>query len=980
MVAIYQDRKADEATQELQGLRQLRVIVKRNGVWKYLKASELVPGDLIQLRPGNKVYADCKLVLMKSVVIMVSQAALTGVKKDVPKEVSEEKSENELSSLSMIFEGSIVRTGYGHAIVCRTGESCLINRLIKEKTEQDSTTLEKKLDSFGKFLEIAVFYICVLIWVMNFTNFRDPLLGGFINGSIYYFKIAVALAVAALPEGLPTVITACLSLGTRRLTKRKSIVQKLSSVETLGSTTVICTSTAGLTAKKMKVSDFMLFGRSPSKLLKFSVNPKSGEFVNLADQVADLKCIRQFIQGLFINNSQKWSPDKDDPEDKEFIDSSFESAIYPFVSNFYFLSEELKTPTDYLQYLTDKWSVKTNLTYDSMRRTSSTLARAFNKDTNYLFIKGEPKSLLAISKRALLSDTGLEILTEEDKLRIMGEVRKMASKGLKVMGVAYKKEVGELSRFEGPQDKTKPATMGMLKDPFNYKTIEEDCDLIGFIGISDPIRDEIKKAVKTCTNAGILTFLVSSNLQEAAEAISKEMGLDASACISSSLLDSSSHKDLVATLKEAIKTKRNLVFSSVSENQKRRLVKTLQSLGQVVLVTGKDSSDEPALAQADIPVVMGVCGTDGAKDIASLILSEDNFACIVDAIEEGRGIYENMKAFIRYMISSNIGEVFGVFLFSLLGLPDGFNSIQLLWVNLVTDGFPAMALSFNPSDEDIMLKPPRSKDDGIVNAWVLIRYFSIGIYIGLATVGIFVYWYVYYTWANDGHPLVTLAQLRRWSECPRWKDFRLNSYGKFDFENKNPCIYFTKGKAKACTLSLTLIIVIELFNCWNAVSDKNSLFKTGLTTNRYLLPVTLGCLGAHILMLYFPGSGILFGVEALDWKDWFLVLVFALPVILIEELLKYISKLREKGLISSSTNSPLTPRFKISAKPTDDTSRNKPKESHSIQQSIVDPTVKSESPKKATKPGKDWSITRLKLPETPPLESREGSIHKYKND
>lgn len=218
------------------------------------------------------------------------------------------------------------------------------------------------------------------------------------------------------------------------------------------------------------------------------------------------------------------------------------------------------------------------------------------------------------------------------------------------------------------------------------------------------------------------------------------------------------------------------------------------------------------------------------------------------------------------MISSNIGEVLGVFLFSLLGLPDGFNSIQLLLVNLITDGFPAMALSFNPSDEDIMLKPPRSREDGIVDSWVLIRYFSIGIYIGLATVGIFIYWYVFYSWASDGHPLIPFSRLTRWSECPNWTDYPIPSYGQFDFSKSSQCVYFTQGKAKACTLSLTVMIVVEMLNCWNAVSEKNSLFKTGLTTNRYLLPVTLGCIGFHMFLLYTPGFGYIFSIEALDLK------------------------------------------------------------------------------------------------------------------
>lgn len=250
------------------------------------------------------------------------------------------------------------------------------------------------------------------------------------------------------------------------------------------------------------------------------------------------------------------------------------------------------------------------------------------------------------------------------------------------------------------------------------------------------------------------------------------------------------------------------------------------------------------------------------------------------------------QAFIRYMISSNIGEVLGVFMFSLFGLPDGFNSIQLLLVNLITDGFPAMALSFNPADEDIMLKPPRSKDDGIVNSWVLIRYFSIGIYIGLATVGVFVYWYCFYFWAPDGHTLVEISQLANWTECPNWSttQFTPVNFGSIDFNKVDRCSYFTSGKTMASTMSLTVIILVEMFNCWNAVSEKNSLFKTGLTSNRYLLPVTLGCIAFYALLLYLPGIRYIFSLEPLSWQDWLVAVIFSLPVILIEEGLKYLSQ------------------------------------------------------------------------------------------
>lgn len=645
MVAIYQDKKADEATSELKSLQQMQVIVKRNGIWQCKPSIELVPGDIVQVKQGNKIYADCRLVQMKTIILTVNESSITGVKKEVTKEIIEEKCESEINSSNMLFSGTIVRTGHALAIVCRTGSACLINRISQDRCqEDDATNLEKKLDAFGKFLEIAVFYICIFIWVMNFTNFRDPLLGGFFTGCIYYLKIAVALAVAALPEGLPTVITACLALGTRRLSERKAIVKKLSSIEALGTASVICTSTAGLTCNQQVVSDFLIFDDTPGKTLRVSANPGTTEFANLSARVSDYKNIKQFVQALFVNNISRCLRGPDDPEVSELQQNmSFEVPTYQFVSEFFFLSPECKRKQDYLAYLSKKWSIKTVMPYDSSRRVMSTLAQGGNKGSNYLFIKGDPKALVANCRRVLLKDTTLEPIDDIAKTKIMAEIRKIAAQGRKVIAVAYKRDNQELDRFEGIGDLTKPAVLGMLKDTYNYRTIEEGCDLIGFIGIADPIRPEVKMAIQKCNQAGIIICLMSGNLQEAAEAYAKEMGLNFGLCISSNQLDELSLKELTAVLKDAIKAKQNLIFSSITELQKRKVVKVLQSLHQVVVVSGKDATDELAMIQADIPVAMGLSGTDGAKDKADIVLADDNFASIANSIEEGRGIYENMK-------------------------------------------------------------------------------------------------------------------------------------------------------------------------------------------------------------------------------------------------------------------------------------------------------------------------------------------------
>lgn len=533
------------------------------------------------------------------------------------------------------------------------------------------------------------------------------------------------------------------------------------------------------------------------------------------------------------------------------------------------------------------------LEFSRDRKSMSVLWHDSSTGSNVLFAKGAPEMLVKRCSKILLPDGQVEPLTDGWRAEIDKELQQMAKGALRTMGLAMKMEdLKDLETYDGSHDH--PGHR-VLAEPGNFIDLESDMTFVGMVGILDPPRPECKPAIEACRVAGISVIMITGDNKTTAEAISQKLGI---------LAPSGSHSENSFTGQEfealsqerkvevlqKIMEKRDVegaVFSRTEPKHKQLIVKILKSLGEIAAMTGDGVNDAPALKQADIGIAMGIAGTEVAKEASDMVLADDNFTSIVAAVEEGRSIYNNMKAFIRYMISSNVGEVAAIFLTAALGVPEGLTPVQLLWVNLVTDGPPATALGFNPPDLDVMKKAPRRKDDALISLWSYVRYFVVGAYVGCAVVGIFMYWYIFDA-AADGHTLVPLQKLLTWGSCEQWTGFAVKDFDGHSFSS--PCTYFTDGKAKASTLSLTVLVVIEMLNAFNALSEDGSLVQMPPWANPYLIVAATISIGCHFVILYVPALATIFGVVPLTLHDWLLVLAFSFPVILIDEILKFIGR------------------------------------------------------------------------------------------
>ncbi|KAL8258708.1 hypothetical protein R6Q59_026661 [Mikania micrantha] len=922
IVGVWQETNAEKALEALKEIQSEQATVIRNGKKvSSLPAKELVPGDIVELRVGDKIPADMRVINLISSTLRVEQGSLTGESEAVSKTTKPVPEESDIQGKKcMVFAGTTVVNGNCICLVTETGMNTEIGKVhsqIQEAAQnEEDTPLKKKLNEFGEVLTMLIGLICLLVWLINVKYFLtwdnvDGLPRNFkfsFEKCTYYFEIAVALAVAAIPEGLPAVITTCLALGTRKMAQKNALVRKLPSVETLGCTTVICSDKTGtLTTNQMAVAKLVAMGHGPNVLRSFDVegttyNPLDGKIKNwpASRMDANLQTIAK-IAALANDAGIERS-------EKGYVATGMptEAALKVLVEKMGLpagVGSRSSTQNNDIMVCSDEWSKIESriatLEFDRDRKSMGVIVSS-KSGRNSLLVKGAVENLLERSSHVQLLDGSVVELDRRAKTVILNSLNELSSSALRVLGFAYKEDPPEFTTYNGDEDH--PAH-NLLLDPANYSKIESNLIFAGLAGLRDPPRKEVRQAIEDCRAAGIQVIVITGDNKNTAEAICREIGVfgQHEDIRSRSLTgrEFMEHHDQ----KGHLAYKGGLLFSRAEPRHKQEIVRLLKDLGEVVAMTGDGVNDAPALKLADIGIAMGITGTEVAKEASDMVLADDNFSTIVAAVGEGRSIYNNMKAFIRYMISSNIGEVASIFLTAAIGIPEGLIPVQLLWVNLVTDGPPATALGFNPPDKYIMKKAPRRNDDSLINAWILFRYLVIGVYVGIATVGIFVIWYTHDSFfgidlSKDGHTLVAYSQLANWGQCKTWENFTVSPFKAgdrvFNFDS-NPCDYFQGGKVKAMTLSLSVLVAIEMFNSLNALSEDESLLTMPPWVNPWLLVAMSVSFGLHFLILYVPFLAQVFGIVPLSFNEWMLVLAVALPVILIDEVLKFVGRLTNES-------------------------------------------------------------------------------------
>jgi Ca2+ transporting ATPase len=794
VIGIFQEVKAERAIEALKMYYGDKITVIREKQEKKIDSKELVPGDIVYLHQGDKIPADIRLVRILSYSFRVNQSILTGESESVSKDVKRVKDIKAIyqDKVNILFSGTMVTIGHGIGIVVLTGNLTAIGSIREEllRIETEPSPLKRKLNEFSRFLTLIISIICIMVWILNIPNFSNIQYGGLIYGGIYYFKISIALAVAAIPEGLPMIITTCLALGAIKLSKKKVIIRCLDSIETLGCITMICSDKTGtLTMNQMSLNSFFIIKNELGDLIEFEVEgmgyEPNGEIkvknqeerggkeiplclkYDMVSEMAEICSICNYSKIIYNERSDNY----------ECLGEPTEGALRVFVEklgtqeeNWNTMKKKLDITKDYtycnsyyeamyeklkwldfsrdrksMSVLVRKKEIRNDTWYTEIKHRNDSIYGRMMTDTNNsnlceiisnpgkeisLFVKGAPEAILERCKWARINEfSNLSGNGSKEKKITVLLTKEMKESILKKLN-EYTKEKALRCLALAKVDHDYLNSKNTLEDEKDFIQYEKDMTFIGVVGMLDLPRSEIHLSIEACHEAGIRVIILTGDHQNTAESICQRIGL-----LPFHKIEQKEYSKKVSftgrefddmNLSERHEMINDIVvFSRTEPHHKSELIDLLQHQGHIVAMTGDGVNDAPALKKANVGIAMG-SGTSVAREASDMILLDDNFIHIVEAIFQGRSIYSNMKQFIRYLISSNLGEVMCIFLSVLLGLPGSLIPVQLLWVNLVTDGLPATALGFNPIDKDIRYQPPRKMNESIVNFWLFLRYLAIG--------------------------------------------------------------------------------------------------------------------------------------------------------------------------------------------------------------------------------------------------------------
>ena len=867
VLGIVQERRAEEALAALKKLAAPDAQVIRDGRRQSIPARDLVPGDIVFLEAGNYIPADVRL--LEAVNLRVEEASLTGESLPVQKNAVTVLDQNVPlgDRKNTAFMGTLVSYGRGRGVVTSTGMRTQLGLIatMLQSVETEETPLQRRLDQLGKSLSVAALFLVAIVFIValiNYTNinqlFTGPLayLSEFAAEITEVFIIAISLAIAAVPEGLPAVVTISLALGMREMIKRHALIRKLSSVETLGSATIICSDKTGtLTQNEMTVTRLWADGQF------FNVTGTGyvpeGDFLIDGEKVVISKypgALTTLWLALLNNDaSLETTGEEDSQKTYRIVGDPTEGAL---------LVAAAKAGAAYVE-IKDAYPRESEVPFDSDRKRMITVhdvatPRAEDpspfidekhKNWDVIAVKGAPDVVLELCTQYQDMNDAPQTLGTEARKRILAANDAMTKDALRVLGLAYR------------------VTKDVPDNPEQVKAeeLEKDLVFVGLIGMIDPPRTEVRPALEKAREAGIRTVMITGDYPNTARAIAETIGLlqYGRKVMTGAQLAALNDEELKKVIEDTA------VFARVSPEHKMRIVDALQANDEVVAMTGDGVNDAPAIKRADIGIAMGITGTDVAKETADMVLTDDNYASIVSAVEQGRIIYSNIRKFVFFLLSSNVAEIMIIFLATLAGLPAPLTAIQLLWLNLITDGAPALALAVEKGDPDIMQQKPRAKSEPIVNRPMML---GLGVQTIAQTGAVLTAFALGLIWHLEagalvvGNPLVYLIE-------HDWRGVDVQT---------------------AETMAFVTLSLCELFRAYTVRSERASIFQIGVFSNRYMqyavgLSITLLLLVSNV-----PFLQPIFNTHFLSLREWGAVVGLAIIPAVAEEITKLFLRLSNR--------------------------------------------------------------------------------------